>query len=171
MSADWEPDKTNHGRSGWLTIPAIPAIGASVAVDDPRSETALVGHLTRLINRLHDIPRHLAALEQQVLPDLANQLERTTLKAGGVFTRGNEMQDVRTEVAALRTTLEERYSDPEPDPTAAGRTSCVIVDDVDVALANLTSASATLRSVRRAPEEYDFEAQVGPEIPELGVEG
>jgi N12 class adenine-specific DNA methylase len=169
VAADWEPDEANHGRSGWLTVPTI---GASIAVDDPRSESALVGNLTRLINRLHDIPRHLADLEHQVLPDLTNQLERTTAKAGEPFTRADKLRDTRSEVTALRATLENRYKDPEPAPTAAEPTSSAGIDDVDVALANLGAAAAAFRSREQALTDHPAELgpQAEPATPEASIE-
>jgi N12 class adenine-specific DNA methylase len=110
VAADWEPDE-NERRGGWLTIAAI---GATVVVDDPRSETKLTGNLTSLINRLHDTPERLNGLEHRALPDLRRQLDRTTAKAGEHFGRADELRQTRVEVAALREALVERYSEPEP---------------------------------------------------------
>jgi N12 class adenine-specific DNA methylase len=112
----WRPDP--GGASGCLDLSAIYAV---VEVTDTRP-AALLGDVTRTINRVRDVPEALKQLVDVALPDLRSQLARTESKVDRPFAHGDELHDARSRLAHLRKLLEDRYSDASaltPPPTSA----------------------------------------------------
>jgi N12 class adenine-specific DNA methylase len=116
IQVGWRPDP--GGASGYLDLNAV---YASVQVTDTRP-AALLGDVTRIINRVRDAPEALDQLVDAILPDLRSQLARTESKVDRPFAHSDELHDARGRLTQLRQLLEERYSDasmPIPPPTSA----------------------------------------------------
>jgi hypothetical protein len=124
----WRPGATRDdpGRLELITSPLLGA-GTPVVVVDDRSETGLVGALTRATNQVQGLPAKVEALHTQ-LGHLRSQIAQVEGADRSDFPHRGELVGARHRLTELSAELAERYAPPEPAPAPpASQPSAVTV--------------------------------------------